>query len=381
MTAAAAGGDCFSFHQLQNVAPTCRIGLMSPFVLLADPANYAACSWDLSLDSAGRTHWVEFFKRHLNTILNLATEMAIARHQDLNEIGGRADQCRGEFVQFFDEFAAHPNDIAKYGVSRVTILTMDQWRDALLRKHGFVDAFLDLKNRENEKALPLLSTVCRELDSLGGAEQFQAVIEGVFAGNIFDMGAEATAKAYLNSGPDFFATRQTLARRPWLIDDFDSAAQRFVNGKPHRKAVFFIDNAGSDFLLGALPMMRWLARRGTTVILAANERPTLNDMTIADVNHWWPRILEAEPSIADLPIQRVSTGTGEPLIDLAEVSAELNAAASDADLVILEGMGRGVESNLDATFCCDAMNLAMIKDVMIALRCGGKLFDVICRFR
>jgi type II pantothenate kinase len=354
---------------------------MSPFVLLADPANYVACSWDLSLDGAGRTHWVEFFKRHLNTILNLAVEMAVARQQKLDDVNRRAGECRAEFVQFFDDFAANPNDIARFGVPRVTILTMDQWRDALLRKHGFVDAFLDLKNRENEKALPLLPTVCRQIDSLSGEEQFQAVIEGVFAGNIFDMGAEATAKAYLNSGPDFFATRQSLVRRPWLIDDFDAASQRFLLGKPHRKAVFFIDNAGSDFLLGALPMMRWMAQRGTHIILAANERPTLNDMTIADVNHWWPRILETEPSIADLPIERISTGTGEPLIDLAEISDQLNAAAADADLVILEGMGRGVESNLDAQFRCNAMNLAMIKDVMIALRCGGKLFDVICRFR
>jgi type II pantothenate kinase len=258
---------------------------------------------------------------------------------------------------------------------------MDQWRDALLRKHGFVDAFLDLKNRENEKALPLLATVCRQIDSTPAVEQFRAVIEGVFAGNIFDMGAEATAKAYLNSGPDFFQTRKTLVRRPWLIDDFDAANDRFTNGKPYRKAVFFIDNAGSDFLLGALPMIRWMAMRGTTIILAANERPTLNDMTIYDVNHWWPRILEAEPSLAALPIHCISTGTGEPLIDLTEVSAELNTACADADLVILEGMGRGVESNLDAQFRCDAMNLAMIKDIMIAKRTGGKLFDVVCRFR
>jgi type II pantothenate kinase len=44
-------------------------------------------------------------------------------------------------------------------------------------------------------------------------------------------------------------------------------------------------------------------------------------------------------------------------------------------------MGRGVESNLDAQFSCDALNLAMIKDAMIAKRNGGKLFDVVCRFR
>ena len=30
-------------------------------------------------------------------------------------------------------------------------------------------------------------------------------------------------------------------------------------------------------------MMRWLAMRGTEVILVANERPTLNDMAIQDV--------------------------------------------------------------------------------------------------
>ncbi len=355
---------------------------MSPFVLLANPDRYVACSWDLSLDAEGRTHWVEFFKRHLSTILNLGREMAVARHQDLADVEARSEACRAEFIEFFDEFAADPHDIARYGVSRVTILTMDQWRDALLRKHGFVDAFLDLKNRENEKALPLLPTVCRQIDALdSGEEQFRAIIEGVFAGNIFDMGAEATAKAYLNSGPDFFETRKTLVRRPWLIDDFDAALARFVHSAPHGKAVFFIDNAGSDFLLGALPMMRWMAMRGTIVILAANERPTLNDMTIHDVNNWWPRILETEPSLAGLPIQRVSTGTGEPLIDLAEVSTELNESCSGADLVILEGMGRGVESNLDAEFACDAMNLAMIKDNMIAKRSGGKLFDVICRFR
>jgi type II pantothenate kinase len=128
-------------------------------------------------------------------------------------------------------------------------------------------------------------------------------------------------------------------------------------------------------------MIRHLARQGAHVILAANERPTLNDMTIHDVRAWWPRILEAEPSLATLAITPVSTGTGEPLIDLAAVSPELNAASADADLVVLEGMGRGVESNLNAQFTCDALNLAMLKDVAVARRVGGHLYDVVCRFR
>jgi damage-control phosphatase, subfamily II, stand-alone protein len=353
----------------------------TPFVKLADPQHYVACAWDLVLDAEGRAHWIRFFKSHLNTILKLGVAAATARGESLDAATARADACRRQFYEHFDEFAADPHALGKHDGHRVTILTLDTWRDEILRKHGFVDAFVDLKNRENEKALPLLPVVCRQIDSLNGEAQFRAIIDGVFAGNIFDMGAEATAKAYLNSGPDFFATKKTLATRPWLIDDYDALLLRMMDGPVHRKAVFFIDNAGSDLLLGALPMIRWLARRGTKVVIAANERPTLNDMTIHDLADWWPQILTIEPSIAELPINRVSTGTGEPLIDLSDVSNDLNSAAADADLVILEGMGRGVESNLDARFSCDALNLAMIKDVMIAKRQGGKLFDVVCRFR
>ena len=74
----------------------------------------------------------------------------------------------------------------------MTILVLDEWRDRFLRKHGFVDPFIDMKNRENEKMLPLLPAVCRELDSLDEPARLRAVIAGVFAGNIFDMGAAAT---------------------------------------------------------------------------------------------------------------------------------------------------------------------------------------------
>ncbi len=125
----------------------------------------------------------------------------------------------------------------------------------------------------------------------------------MFAGNIFDMGAEATAKQFLGGSPDFFSIRSKLPQRPWLIDDFDALADRLLQRRRIARAVFFIDNAGSDFLLGALPMIRWLARRGTRVVLAANERPTLNDMTIHDVRAWWPRILRSR-AVAARPADR-----------------------------------------------------------------------------
>ncbi|MCS7034296.1 MAG: ARMT1-like domain-containing protein [Phycisphaerae bacterium] len=348
---------------------------MSPFVKLADPGSYVACSWDLCRDHEARQYWVPFFKQHLETILKVGCEALRARGVDERNTARRAQACREEFHAVFDRFAADPE-----GSGPVTILTLDRWRDQILRRHGFVDPFIDLKQRENEAALPLVPQVVAELDQHRGQEQILTMIRGIFAGNIFDMGAAASSRRMLEGDLDFFRTRDRLPARPWLVDDFDrlvESLQRTV----HRRAVFFVDNAGSDFMLGVLPMVRWLARRGTTVVLAANERPTLNDMTAAEVRAWWPQILQVERSFAGLPVEIVSTGTGEPLIDLSAVSPELNEAASEADLVILEGMGRGIESNLDARFTCEALNIGMIKDSMIARRNGGNLYDVVLKFR
>jgi type II pantothenate kinase len=348
----------------------------SPFCKLADPASYVACPWDLSRDVGGRVHWVEFFKRHFRTIVAMGVDAAVAGGEVRASAEARAAAATRDVDEQFDRFAAAPDQFG-----RVTIVTMDHWRDQALQRRGFADAFIDVKRRENEKMLPLLPALCREQDALRGGAQIRAMIEGVFAGNIFDLGADATAKAFFSESPPMFLeVRRTLKPRPWLIDGYDSLEKRLLDS-PHRKCVYFIDNAGSDFLLGALPMMRWLAGRGTSVVLAANERPTLNDMTIHDVREWWPRILHTEPSLRDLPIQLVSTGTGAPMIELSDVSDELNAASADADFIVLEGMGRGVESNLDARFSCDALNIAMLKDQAVARYIGGEVFDLVCKFR
>ena len=127
------------------------------------------------------------------------------------------------------------------------------------------------------------------------------------------------------------------------------------------------------------PFIRLLAKRGLSVVVAANERPSLNDVTIAELRDLWPKLAEAG-DLGSADVTLVSSGTGEPLIDLRGVSDELNAAAADADLVVLEGMGRGVESNLDCRLTCDRLNLAMVKDELIAEHIGGALYDCVCRF-
>jgi type II pantothenate kinase len=349
---------------------------MKPFCKLADPARYRACLWDLCKSAQARVYWCNYFCEHAPRILATAIESAIARGEPRDAVEQRAKTCLEQIVSRVRHFQkSHAQFEA------VTILTFDQWRDGSFREHGFHDCFIDRKESENELMLPLLRPLIEELDALDEPQRLRAVIEGVFAGNIFDLGAHATAHRFMGGdSPDFHHVRETLPARPWRVDDYDLLEKTWLS-QTYRKAVLFIDNAGSDFLLGAMPLAHWLAQRGTRVVIAANEKPTLNDMTIHDVRKWWPRIVDAVPSFGRLPLEFVSTGTAEPLINLARVSDELNDASADADLVIMEGMGRGVQTNYDANFTCDVLNIAMLKDTLVAQSFAGHLFDVVCRFR
>ncbi|XP_010470583.1 PREDICTED: uncharacterized protein At2g17340-like [Camelina sativa] len=70
----------------------------------------------------------------------------------------------------------------------------------------------------------------------------------------------------------FLASCQNLVPRPWVIDDLDNFQAKWIK-KPWKKAVIFVDNSGADIILGILPFARELLRRGTQVLLAANELP------------------------------------------------------------------------------------------------------------
>lgn len=50
------------------------------------------------------------------------------------------------------------------------------------------------------------------------------------------------------------------------------------------------------------------------------------------------------------------------------------AAAEDVDLVVVEGMGRAIETNLYASFTCDSLKLAMVKHPEV----GHSSLAVIC---
>ena len=90
-------------------------------------------------------------------------------------------------------------------------------------------------------------------------------------------------------------------------------------------------------------------------------------------------ILEAWKHSGKLSL--VSTGNGLPVIDLGAVSEDVCSASHGCDLIVLEGMGRSIETNLNAVFRVDCVNLGVIKHEEVAERLGASLYDCCCRFK
>ncbi|MBN1347488.1 MAG: DUF89 family protein [Phycisphaerae bacterium] len=344
---------------------------MAVLCKLADPQAYVVSDWDLLADPVGRDYWIGHFTHHTETML------ALARKQGLDEAPIKA--FRQELLSELDFLRSDP---AYWGP--LTVLSFDRCRERLLRKHGIDDPYAQVKQAENHAAIGLYPDVLAELDALDGPGLIEALIRGVFAGNIFDLGSMATIENYHAEGMDFHATRERQPRRPWFVDDFDTLSDRLLNKPTYRHVLFFVDNAGSDLILGCIPLARHLARRGARVVLAANSTPSLNDITFPELNDVLDRLKGLDAVLANLlaedRIATVASGCGAPLIDLSDISDACNDAARDADLIILEGMGRSIESNYHIVFTCDVLKIALLKDTEIAKRLNGKLYDQVCKF-
>jgi type II pantothenate kinase len=329
------------------------------------------------VDIPFRDHWVHHFMDHFKMVMRLAVETYGPASAP------RAEACYAELIAAMRGILDNPGQY-----KRLDVLVLDALRQDILRAHGLPDPFEGAKARENEASLPLYPGIVRELDAHRPEEDaLLRAVEGVFTGNIYDLGAHATVDMFAEESPDFLAVRDKLGgTRPWLIDQFDAWRRRLTEmpeGR-YRQAMFFCDNAGPDFILGVLPFCRLLAQRGTRVLIAANRLPALNDITVSEIRALLPRLQAVDPALDGLVragrLWAIDSGNTIPLIDLREVSEEVNEHAPETDLVILEGMGRAVETNLEALFTCDSLKLAMIKDKLVAQRRGGKLFDTVCKF-
>ena len=129
-----------------------------------------------------------------------------------------------------------------------------------------------------------------------------------------------------------------------------------------------------------LPLARELLRIGAEVVLAANDEPSLNDVTHYELRDLVQRAAEIESAFGSRRLSIVKSGCVSPLIDLARVSNEVAKASVGAGLVMLVGMGRAVESNWMAAFSCPCLRVASIKNSHVAEGLDGKIYDAVVRF-
>ncbi len=349
---------------------------MSSFCLLRDPDNYEATDWDFLADAKARAYWLDHFEDIFESLMKHALE----RYGRVAE--SRIAQANQDFAAAIEQLRQKPDSLPS---GKLNLIELDYVRDRILREHHLDDPLGAVKERANLFALDQYSEVVRTFHAEPDDDKWLHLIRGCFAGNLYDLGSTATMHMG-ETDNDFFSLMQQVKQRPWLVDDYDAVAERFLQGPPMpwAKAVIFVDNAGPDFVLGVMPLARELVIEGTSVVLAANERPSLNDTTAEEAVEIIREISVEDVDLAAYiqagMLQVVSTGNDIPVIDLANVSDELNEAAADADLVVLEGMGRAIETNFDAEFSVDCLKVGLIKSTEVADRMGGELYDCVCKF-
>lgn len=338
---------------------------------LVDPAAYRACDWNLARDPAGLDYWRNVFFTHEQFLATL-----IQREYPHCKADDRATFRTAYRAALTAAFESAPDR------DSLTIIDLTAIRRTLCEQFNFPDPFAAIKRDENRRALALLPARLRELDALPDADRWPSLLTGLLAGNLFDLGSLKTVAEFQAGNTAFAKFLARVHEGNWHIDH-RAAIARAAHDASLSTIAIFVDNAGSDIVLGVLPIARELTRAGKRVILAANTHPALNDITAAELAELLGEL--ADPALAAAldagTLSVIPTGTAEPLIDLTELSAGVVEALASADLIWLHGMGRAIESNFHARFTTPAIHTALLKDEQVARRIGASLFDAVCRFQ
>ncbi|KAJ6875508.1 pantothenate kinase 2-like [Populus alba x Populus x berolinensis] len=382
------GGTLRSDASALNVGVLHLVPTLEVFPQLADPKMYEPNTIDLS-DHNELEYWFTVLSEHLSDLV----DKAVASEGGTDDAKRRGDAFARAFSAHLARLMEEPAAYGKLGLANLLEL-----REECLREFQFVDVYRSIKQRENEASL--------------AETRLLTLIEGVLAANIFDWGSRACVELY-HKGTiiEIYRMSRNKMQRPWRVDDFDVFKERMLGSgdkkpHPHKRALLFVDNSGADVVLGMLPLARELLQRGTEVVLVANSLPALNDVTAMELPDIVAeaakncdilrRAAEAGGLLVDamintsdgskensssVPLMVVENGCGSPCIDLRQVSSELAAAAKDADLIILEGMGRALHTNFNARFKCEALKLAMVKNQRLAEKLiKGNIYDCVCRY-
>ncbi|KAJ6410226.1 hypothetical protein OIU84_009676 [Salix udensis] len=356
---------------------------MVAFPLLLTPieSNYRACTIPYRFPSDNpkkptptELQWIDLF---LNSIPSF--KKRAESDTTVPDAPVRAEKFAQRYGDVLEDFKKDPES---HGGPPDCIL-LCRLREIILRELGFIDIFKRVKDEENAKAISLFKDVVQLNDAIeDDPKRLENLVRGIFAGNIFDLGSAELAEVFSKDGMSFLASCQNLVPRPWVIDDLDAFKVKWSK-KSWKKVVIFVDNSGADIILGILPFARELLRHGTQVVLAANDMPSINDVTYTELIEIIAKLKDESGQLMGVDTSNLliaNSGNDLPVIDLTRVSQVLAYLASDADLVVLEGMGRGIETNLYAQFKCDSLKIGMVKHPEVAQFLGGRLYDCVFKY-
>ncbi len=399
-----------------------------PFPLLSQRPGYkyVADTIDVNADVSEMAYWVGVLQDQLPTVM----EKAASSQGNTQEAMERASM----FAQSLDACLSRYRSHQSSAVDRVELSNLFEVREELLREAGFQDVYRVDKQRENAAALEALEDLLADLDRLDPPARLLSLIQGALAANIFDWGARACVNLYQTATIlDMYQdARARLSTRPWRVDDFDEFREvwlsKWANNEkwvaPYRRTMIFVDNAGADVVLGVIPLARELLRGGAEVILAANSRPAINDITCEElmdvinaaakicpiIKAAWDRgllgraanthsrvppprgLMERVTSVGNLSslgntanfnrssfdegrgedglgepepscakLYVVENGQGSPCLDLNRVSKEVGDATVGTDLVIFIGMGTCVSAPACSPVSTDALSSRSIR--------------------
>ncbi|THD28057.1 Type II pantothenate kinase [Fasciola hepatica] len=358
---------------------------LEPFPFLESPTTYVPDTWDLTQDTEARTYWLDCLKDGVERHRIKAEESQIDSMPDAAE---RSKQYADRYISYLQELGQNPSSC---GVLTVRCLLSAQQH--FLREFGFGDAFCRQKKLENRSALVSLPKRLNDLAALPWSERQFALASGLLAGNVFDWGAAEMvrffAEAPTNSFgvPEMEATLAKIPPRPWLIDDYDKWIEAISpDRRPYRCVLIFCDNSGPDVLLGVLPFALEFISRGSKVILAANSAPAINDVTYQELDILL-RLISSHVHVVAHALSSgrllvAENGQTSPCLDLRLTASSLAhlVKREGVDLVVIEGMGRAIHTNLYARFRVDSLKVAVIKNAWLARRLGGQLYGVVFKF-
>ncbi|KAK9286329.1 hypothetical protein L1049_014720 [Liquidambar formosana] len=356
---------------------------MVAFPLLRTPieSNYRACTIPYRFPSDNprkptptELNWIDLFLNSVPSFKKRAeSDVTVA------DASVKAEKFALRYTEILEDFKKDPES---HG-GPPDCIHLCRIREQILRELGFRDIFKKVKDEENAKAISLFEDVVCLNDAIEDeGKRLENLVRGIFAGNIFDLGSAQLAEVFSRDGMSFLASCQNLVPRPWVIDDLDAFKLKWGR-KSWKKAVIFVDNSGADIILGILPFARELLRRGTQVVLAANDLPSINDVTYPELIEIISKLKDESGQLMGVDTSNLliaNSGNDLPVIDLTRISQELAYLSSDADLVILEGMGRGIETNLYAQFKCDSLKIGMVKHQEVAQFLGGRLYDCVFKY-